>query len=545
MRSLDRWRTRPRIGWLHRFAKYLIVNITPYRIGLAVVCIPLFVYVVVEVTRPALIIDPFTVPKRFEEAGITSEVMANRVGDAITGIETSAKSTLARKDNLASAPSPEDSLDIEIPGTNVGLKTLIEIVRSVFRIYPKHVGGDVFTPFDDASKLPADPQKGSVLVTIYISAGTQRSPAITATIGGQNVDDVVQRIAELALEHVNPYLLGVYESDKGNNEKAVALAQQVTQDSRLKKPQRAAGFNLWGNVLLGQSKNDEAIGEYMEAVKLDPKGADPYNGWANALRNEGKREEAIAELIKAIEVSPKFAYPYNGWGNVLNDEGKNEEAIPKFVKAIELDPTFAYPYNGWGTSFISEGRNDEAILKYAKAIELDSSYADPYYNWGLALENEKRNEDAIPKFEKAIELNTRFGDAYNALGNALLAEGKNEDAIAKYVKAIELDPKNSHGYYNLGLAFLKEGKNEDAITKFTKAVALSPKFALPHNGWANALLSQRKYELAITQFTRSIELNPKDIPSYNGWGVALRAEGKNHEAEQKFAEAKALSSGQK
>ncbi|WP_433967250.1 hypothetical protein [Tunturiibacter gelidiferens] len=42
--------------------------------------LPLVVYVVREVNRDVLIIDPFGVPKSLSEAGLSPEVMANRVG---------------------------------------------------------------------------------------------------------------------------------------------------------------------------------------------------------------------------------------------------------------------------------------------------------------------------------------------------------------------------------------------------------------------------------------------------------------------------------
>jgi hypothetical protein len=58
------------------------------RVAFTVLVLPLLLYVYREVTRDVLIIDPFTVPKRFEETGLTSEVMANRIGDTLHEIET-------------------------------------------------------------------------------------------------------------------------------------------------------------------------------------------------------------------------------------------------------------------------------------------------------------------------------------------------------------------------------------------------------------------------------------------------------------------------
>jgi len=52
--------------------------------------LPSLIYLYSEVTRDNLIIDPFGVPKSFNESGLTGEVIANHIGDVMRQIETSA-----------------------------------------------------------------------------------------------------------------------------------------------------------------------------------------------------------------------------------------------------------------------------------------------------------------------------------------------------------------------------------------------------------------------------------------------------------------------
>src|ERR1700689_3277624 len=82
------------------FLKNALGKITLKGLVLAVVALPLLLYVYREVTRDVLIIDPFTVPKSFEEAGLTPEVIANRIGDMLRQIETATDSQM-KKDTLA------------------------------------------------------------------------------------------------------------------------------------------------------------------------------------------------------------------------------------------------------------------------------------------------------------------------------------------------------------------------------------------------------------------------------------------------------------
>jgi hypothetical protein len=64
------------------------------------IVLPLLFYVYREVNHDALIIEPFSVPKRFDESGLTPEVVSNRIGDALRQIEIDANTTM-KKDRLA------------------------------------------------------------------------------------------------------------------------------------------------------------------------------------------------------------------------------------------------------------------------------------------------------------------------------------------------------------------------------------------------------------------------------------------------------------
>src|ERR1035437_9544595 len=98
---------------LKAFLKDALGRITFGRLALAILVLPLLFYIYREVTRDVLIIDPFTVPKHFEEAGLTPEVMANRIGDTLRQIEI-ATQTRMKKDNLASFREEGSVPDVEI-----------------------------------------------------------------------------------------------------------------------------------------------------------------------------------------------------------------------------------------------------------------------------------------------------------------------------------------------------------------------------------------------------------------------------------------------
>ena len=58
-----------------------------------------------------------------------------------------------------------------------------------------------------------------------------------------------------------------------------------------------------GNELFEQGRLDEAMDEYTEAIRLNPKHAQAYLGQAVAYGRLGKKAEAIAEFEKCITLT--------------------------------------------------------------------------------------------------------------------------------------------------------------------------------------------------------------------------------------------------
>ncbi len=379
--------------------RYLKGKITAIRFVIALFAIPVVIYVYKEATRDILIVDLFTVPRQFQDSGLTAEVMANRIGDAISEIEQSA-STHMKKDDMGLVQDEDLTPAVEIPGTKIGLKTAIDVARTIMGIYPKRISGDVV-----ASDLAAGSSAREVRVTFYVTQGRKRSaPKSLAPLPANDVQGLIQRTAEAVLHQINPYVLAVHFTDEREYDRAIEICGEFSENVASLPKYKAAFDNLWGEVLRREGKNDEAIGKYEKAIELDRKLASPYNNWGIALQSKGKNDEAIGKYKKAIEVDRKLASPYINWGIALMNEGKNDEAIGKYEKAIELDPKRASPYINWGIALQNEGKDDEAIGKYEKAIEVDPKSALAYNDWGIALQNEGKDDEAEKLFQKAKQL---------------------------------------------------------------------------------------------------------------------------------------------
>jgi tetratricopeptide (TPR) repeat protein len=243
--------------------KETLRGITFGRVALAILVLPLMFYVIRELTSDILIIDPFIVPKHFEEAGLTSDAMANRLGNTIHQIEVGTR-TRIKKDSLISLHDQGSIPDVEIPGTKLGLKTVVDILRDVFGIYPKHIGGDIVVSTNVLKNGESQLRKRQAAVTIYLTQGQSRIAAATTVVPDDDFDTLVQRAAETALGEVNAYVLAVYREEHRRYDEAIEIIERINKNPLEDRAHKKASLILWGVVLSKQQKYDEAITKYQK-----------------------------------------------------------------------------------------------------------------------------------------------------------------------------------------------------------------------------------------------------------------------------------------
>jgi len=96
-----------------------------------------------------------------------------------------------------------------------------------------------------------------------------------------------------------------------------------------------------GYALATLGKTDEALAQYAEAVRINPKYFPSQYSFGWALAAQGKYAEALPHLRAASDLAPDYADGQNLLGWVLAKEGKFDEAIPHFEAALRLNPKLA------------------------------------------------------------------------------------------------------------------------------------------------------------------------------------------------------------
>ena len=312
------------------------------------------------------------------------------------------------------------------------------------------------------------------------------------------------------------------------------------------RPENYRAHNNLGKALSREpGRQEDAIAQYEEALRLNPRYVDAHYNLGKALSNKpGRLDDAIAQYEEALRLDPYYVEAHYNLGVALSREpGRLEDAITQYEEALRLDPDFADAHNDLGDALSGKpGRLDDAIVQYEEALRLKPDLVEAHYNLGNAFSSRPgRLDDAIAQYEEALRLKPDLVEAHYNLGNAFSNKpGRLDDAITQYEEALRLRPEYVEAHFNLGNAFSsRPGRLDDAIAQYVEVLRLRPEYVEARNNLGNALSNEPgRLDDAIAQYGEALRLKPDYVEAHYNLGVALSREpGRLEDAITQYEEA--------
>ncbi len=173
-----------------------------------------------------------------------------------------------------------------------------------------------------------------------------------------------------------------------------------------------------GNAFRDAGRTDDAMREYREALRANPRALLPRNDLALALRDRGRLAEALAEWNQALAIDPGAVEPRFNRAQLLAAEGRLDDAIPEYRRVIEELPGYANAHLSLGTALFRTGRDGEAFEHYAEAERLAPDDALTAFVVGRALLARGRREEGLRELRHALALDPSYEPARRALADA-------------------------------------------------------------------------------------------------------------------------------
>ena len=308
--------------------------------------------------------------------------------------------------------------------------------------------------------------------------------------------------------------------DQKGDEAIVEFDEAVRLD-----PKYAQAYIDRGLAYSRKGDPDRAIADYNKALRLDPKLALAYAGRGHAYARKGDLVRAFADCEEALRLDPKLARAYNSRGLTYYQKGDLDRAIADYNEALRLDPKLARAYDNRGHAYSRKGDLDRAIVDYNEALRLDPKLAMAYNNRGFAYARKGDLVRAFADCEEALRLDPKLAVAYNSRGHTYARKGDLDRAIVDYNEALRLDPKLAVAYDNRGHAYSRKGDLDRAIVDYDEAIRLDPKLALAYLNRGHAYSRKGDLDRAIVDYDEAIRLDPKLAMAYNNRGFAYDKKG--------------------
>ncbi len=161
-----------------------------------------------------------------------------------------------------------------------------------------------------------------------------------------------------------------------DHDAAIAGCTAVIDDAKQKPKGRAAAHFNRGNAHSAKGDQAQAIADYDEAIKLDPKNAGVYNNRGSARSDLGESEAALADFDAAIKLNARYASAYFNRGNIHAAQG-DARALKDYDAALKYNRRNVNAYIARGALLLASGAGAKARadMRHALALERKNAYA--------------------------------------------------------------------------------------------------------------------------------------------------------------------------
>ncbi len=222
-------------------------------------------------------------------------------------------------------------------------------------------------------------------------------------------------------------------------------------------------------------RNDEALSQYAEAIRLDPDMGRAYSGIASIHQNTGRYAEALKAYEEAMQRLDRMTERerFRTRGAYYLTAGKSEEALEEYSDLVKGHPGDTTALANLAFAYAQRRAFARALEMGRRAADLYPSHVGRRNNVALYAMYAGQFEVAIAESDAARKLNNAFLKAYVARGLSELGLGRTAEAIKTFEALRQQTSVGAESYALAGLAdvALYEGRTADAIRDLKDGIA--------------------------------------------------------------------------
>ena len=336
-------------------------------------------------------------------------------------------------------------------------------------------------------------------------------------------------------------MLAQQQAEAGNYDRAAKAIQECLNAD----PENAAARGLYGKLLLGNGRRDEAIGQLSLALELDKKLHESWYWLGVAAQENRDYEKAYKHYGKALSLEPtNVAYilavadvqasqnNYSEAAKLLTQKmaalprsvslkvavadlmhrmGKNEQAVELYKQAMLLTSDNETIAEALGYCYIFSGKWDEAAGIFDRLFEQceDEQKKKLYLQvTALCSMNSAQYGRAVKCYSQLSVEERDNAEIWVKMGQAALGAGAPNRAFIYAQKALALQPGYSDAIALIGCAQYASGNYVAALKSFEKIAADRKNAGFSWLMRARCYDQLSQTDKAERAYKRALEINP-------------------------------------
>lgn len=184
---------------------------------------------------------------------------------------------------------------------------------------------------------------------------------------------------------------------------------------------------------------------WQRAIKYSPDSWSTHYNLGLAYLELKQYQGAVGELVEANRLNPREPIVLNNLALAQKGAGDDLAAIALLREALKIDPTLIEAHNNLGAFLFDRSEFNEARLELLEVLKRDPANASARFNLGRTLAALNETEPAIREFLTVLAADPNDIAARYELAAVYAATNRRPEAVAEYSRAIQMDrdPKRS------------------------------------------------------------------------------------------------------
>jgi tetratricopeptide (TPR) repeat protein len=369
-------------SWLSTFVNLLM------RIGTLLLIVTLAILVWRTFRNEGCSIEPFSMPKNWEENGFNGDVMARQLLDEYQYLKAVGRSV--KQDNISAEGPDNTELNVAVMGLGISLRSIAFHLRELLG-RPNQVVRNALMQTD--SQLVLQVRMSGYPMTEF------REPL--QPNAEQSLRLLLRKAAGEVLGRTDPYRMMLYLMRKQDYAGAENLLDQMQRD-----PKGEQQWTFFGRGVLAETRNQprEAIRHYLNALNIQPDFEMARHNLAQQYINIGQYDQAQALMEKSVQANPNDTIAHNALGFIYYQFKRFPESDAAFERVAQISGNHPLWLINWISAIEQRGDSTKLQQVLDQKIALQKDSANYYWLQGYKAQYRKDYDAAATCFSRSLEL---------------------------------------------------------------------------------------------------------------------------------------------